>query len=150
MVTFVVPGRLKGKARPKVYFRDKTGRPLPFPRAVTPADTVKAELSLAQMASHAMNQAGLRPMHGAISLTVSMRMMPAASWSKKKSAETRYVTGKPDMDNVLKLIGDALNGVFWRDDSQIAQIAMVRYYRRDEEEQTTITATEIGLEERLV
>ena len=102
------------------------------------------------MASHAMNQAGLRPMQGAISLTVSMRMMPPPSWSKKKIAAAHYVTGKPDMDNVLKLIGDALNGVFWRDDSQISQIAMVRYYRRDEEEQTTITATEIGAEDRLV
>ena len=150
MVTFTVPGRLKGKARPKVYFRDKSGRPLPFPRAVTPADTVKAELSLAQIASQAMSQAGLRPMLGAVSLTVSMRMMPAPSWTKKKLAAAHYVTGKPDFDNVLKLIGDALNGVVWKDDSQIAQIAMVRYYRRDEEEQTTITATEIGLEERLV
>jgi Holliday junction resolvase RusA-like endonuclease len=150
VVTFTVPGRLKGKARPKVYFRDKSGRPLPFPRAVTPADTVKAELSLAQIASQAMSQAGLRPMLGAVSLTVSMRMMPAPSWTKKKLAAAHYVTGKPDFDNVLKLIGDALNGVVWKDDSQIAQIAMVRYYRRDEEEQTTITATEIGLEERLV
>lgn len=33
---------------------------------------------------------------------------------------------KPDGDNVLKLVGDALNGIAWRDDQQIADMRFTR------------------------
>ena len=37
-------------------------------------------------------------------------------------------TKKPDADNIAKIIADALNGVAYRDDSQIAEMLIVRRY----------------------
>ena len=39
-----------------------------------------------------------------------------------------YHTKRPDFDNILKLIADALNGVFWKDDSVIVWVQMVKLY----------------------
>jgi Holliday junction resolvase RusA-like endonuclease len=35
---------------------------------------------------------------------------------------------KPDLDNVAKLILDALNGVAWHDDNQIARLTISKVY----------------------
>lgn len=35
---------------------------------------------------------------------------------------------KPDLDNYLKLILDALNGIFWRDDGQVCAITSAKVY----------------------
>ena len=39
----------------------------------------------------------------------------------KEQHSDGYHTQKPDIDNLRKLVMDALNGVFWVDDSQICQ-----------------------------
>lgn len=54
------------------------------------------------------------------------------SFSKKKTemaerGEIVPVT-KPDADNYLKAIKDALNGVIWRDDSQIVDVQVSKRY----------------------
>jgi len=38
---------------------------------------------------------------------------------KSKSKKVLYPTGKPDWDNIGKLVCDALNGILWRDDAVI-------------------------------
>jgi Holliday junction resolvase RusA-like endonuclease len=37
-------------------------------------------------------------------------------------------TGRPDIDNLLKFVMDALNGVFYKDDSQICQVFTLKQY----------------------
>jgi Holliday junction resolvase RusA-like endonuclease len=37
--------------------------------------------------------------------------------------------GRPDVDNLAKLAMDALNGVFWIDDAQIADLTVTKRYR---------------------
>ena len=39
---------------------------------------------------------------------------------------------KPDSDNIAKAICDSLNGVAWKDDSQISDLIVHKYY--DEED----------------
>lgn len=39
-----------------------------------------------------------------------------------------YRTGRPDCDNLLKLVGDALNGFCWHDDSQIVRAEVVKRF----------------------
>lgn len=67
------------------------------------------------------------PLAGAISLTVKVYRSIPKSFSKKKTAaaisgEVRPIT-KPDLDNVIKGIKDALKSVIWRDDSQVVDLA---------------------------
>ena len=48
-----------------------------------------------------------------------------------------YHTFTPDLDNLVKLVSDALNGVFYKDDSQIAQLKSEKLYCDVEEEPRT-------------
>ena len=48
--------------------------------------------------------------------------------SAPKSRPLCWVTKKPDGSNVLKAVEDALNGVVYRDDCQIADSRIVRRY----------------------
>lgn len=54
------------------------------------------------------------------------------SWSKKKRAQAQaqeiWPTTKPDMDNVVKAVFDAINGVVWVDDVQVVNLAVVKSY----------------------
>lgn len=56
------------------------------------------------------------------------------SFSKKKTEEAengilRPVT-KPDVDNYYKGIGDALNEVIWKDDSQVISLTVEKFYSK--------------------
>jgi Holliday junction resolvase RusA-like endonuclease len=43
-------------------------------------------------------------------------------------ADNYIPTTKPDLDNVVKLVGDAGNGIVWKDDSHIAEVHARRRY----------------------
>ena len=117
-LTFEVPGPVYGKGRPR--FVRSTGR------AYTPADTVTAE---SWVRTCALN-AGATPLEGPLSLTVHVRVQIPQSWSQKKRSEAlgSPTTGKPDLDNIVKLIGDSLNGIAWADDRQVAALWTTRRY----------------------
>lgn len=117
---FTIPGRVSGKGRPKFSSAGK------FVRVYTPAKTRNMEAVVREIASQAM--LGRPIMDGPVKLEVTVFQRPAESWSKKRKAEARWVTGKPDCDNVLKLVGDSLNNIVWNDDAQIACLAMERRY----------------------
>jgi Holliday junction resolvase RusA-like endonuclease len=107
------------KGRPRVL---RTGRPY------TPKKTQQAEALLRGSAQ----AAELKCYPAGVPLWVSMQFdipMPK-SWSKKKRAEmlNKPHTQKPDLDNLLKLVEDALNGVVWEDDAQIASYGFVAKY----------------------
>jgi len=54
------------------------------------------------------------------------------SWSKKRQNAARSGqikhTNKPDVDNLVKAIKDALNGLVWHDDSQIVYLFAKKEY----------------------
>ena len=50
------------------------------------------------------------------------------SWSKKKKAAVGWHTSKPDVDNIVKSILDALNGVAFKDDSQVCFVQARKQY----------------------
>lgn len=45
-----------------------------------------------------------------------------------KDSAPLLVTKIPDADNIAKLVGDALNGYAWHDDSQIAEMVVRKVY----------------------
>jgi Holliday junction resolvase RusA-like endonuclease len=72
--------------------------------------------------------AGRAPFSGPLFLSVVATFPIAKSWSAKKKASARYHTSRPDADNILKAIGDGLNGVVWGDDAQIARASIEKRY----------------------
>ena len=45
-----------------------------------------------------------------------------------KSNQPEFHSYTPDLDNLVKMVCDSLNGVFYKDDSQIAQIKAEKIY----------------------
>jgi Holliday junction resolvase RusA-like endonuclease len=76
---------------------------------------------------------------GAVHLSVYLQFEMPKSWSEKKRNQLKGVkhTGKPDLDNVLKAVCDALTDCkVWQDDRQVASIFIAK--RWSERGKTTI------------
>ena len=128
----VIAGEPVGKGRPK--FSRQSGR------AYTPAKTANTE---AYVKSEAVRQVGQPMLAGPLTVSVRATVSVPASWSKKKreaalSGATRP-TGKPDLDNTLKLYCDALNGIVWVDDSQIVCVYAEKKYGENPQTELKIT-----------
>ena len=112
-----VLGPLRGKGRPR--FVRATGR------AYTPETTLSAEQRI-QAVAHAE---GVKPLDGFVRVRVIGVGRIPPSWSKRKRVEAlaaHYDARKPDADNVLKLVMDALNGIAWADDVQVTDARVER------------------------
>lgn len=120
MIQFTIPGAPVGKGRPRMT---RSGH------AYTPAQTRNREAYVKLLATEAM--AGAPPLDGPVSVAVEIRCAVPASWPKGRRAEAlvgRIRPGKPDLDNVLKLVLDAMNGVVVLDDKQVAEAAAMKRY----------------------
>ena len=68
----------------------------------------------------AAEAAGIAPSEKPISLSIcAVFPRPQSLVWKKKPMPRRLHTAKPDIDNVLKAVLDALNGIAWKDDAQV-------------------------------
>lgn len=120
VLSFYVPGPPRGKQRPR-HGKGHT---------YTPAATVAAEKEIAWEARRAMK--GLKLFDGPLSVDITALYALPASWSKKKLKEVfasgEWKTSKSDLDNIVKLLADALNGVVWQDDAQVVKLSCVKKY----------------------
>lgn len=91
--------------------------------AVTPEKTRKYEKLIREEWTHGM-------MNGPLHVTTVFTFKVPKSYSKKKHEELigRPKTTKPDLDNLVKAVLDALNGVAFEDDSRICSISAVKIY----------------------
>lgn len=105
----VVPGIPVAKGRPRFSANG---------HAFTPDKTRKAEEHLGNaVATHCLDaglsviggRGGVLPLSGELAVEVVFV-------TKAKT------TSRPDLDNLLKLVLDALNGIVWNDDSQVISI----------------------------
>lgn len=96
----------------------------------TPAKTRSYEGIVRTMAMDAMDRQ--QPIEAPVHLELDIVCSVPRSWPEWKRrmalADRIAATSKPDVDNVLKAISDACNGVVWRDDSQIVQIRLNKFY----------------------
>lgn len=119
MVRFVVQGPVMGKPRPRV---NRNGR------VWTPAKFKNYEKAIAK----AYVDAGGEKLEGPVSVKVrTFRAMPK---SRPKRLETEEDAFKPDADNILKIVLDALNGVAFHDDSQVVRVLCAKMPRERREE----------------
>ena len=122
LIKFEVPGEPVAKGRPR--FIRATGH------AHTPAKTVNYETRIQEIFAHRFP--GFVPLTGPVWLTLGVNMTIPASASKKRRAAMLaheiFPTKKPDIDNIVKIVGDALNGLAFADDKQIVVLAAAKYY----------------------
>lgn len=135
-IHFTVPGRINGKQRAGRKFLGGNNI-----RTFTPAKTASHEAIVRQIAALAMRG---RPLFaGPVALNIVVTRQPPVSWSQKKRAGTAWITSKPDWDNIGKLISDALNGIAWLDDAQVAVANVNKMYSVTEPEQVHVTIAEL-------
>lgn len=130
VTTFVVPGKPIAKARPRMT---RNGH------VYTPAKTTAQERAIAQIAGARFS----KPVSGPVRLTVWVTFKTPKSWTKAKTAEHvhRPHTQKPDADNILKLVKDALNGTAYHDDAQVFEASVRKIWGLVD--QTVITIEEV-------
>jgi len=121
---FTVPGEARGKGRPRAT--TKGG----FVRMFTDAETVKYEKAARSAALVALD--GRKPFDVALKMILVVRVVPAASTSKRLRAEMLaghvFPAKRPDLDNVLKAVSDALNGHIYTDDALIVHLVARKIY----------------------
>lgn len=122
MLRFEVPGPVRGKGRPR--FVRATGH------VYTPAETENYEAWIKANAKAAMKPGDM--LVGPVGIYLDVAFEIPSSWSKKKRA--RAMIGelspvkKPDIDNIVKIVTDALNGMAYFDDKQICNCTVVKHY----------------------
>lgn len=124
MVEFTVPG-LHGKDRPRMT---KTGH------VYTPKATQNFE-ELVQFCCRMAHRGVVKPAEGPVSVTIKAyhpipRSAPKYKREKMLSGALVPVT-KPDADNVIKIVLDALNGMAYRDDKQVTILRYLKRYAED-------------------
>lgn len=129
MISIYVPGEPVAKARPKATgMKGKDGN---FrARMYTPKKTVNFETKIAE---HAKCQMILRePTKGPVCLDLVLFFAIPESWPewKKQAAQKNHIahTSKPDSDNVLKAVKDALNKIVYHDDAQVIETHLMKLY----------------------
>jgi Holliday junction resolvase RusA-like endonuclease len=127
IVMFNVPGKPKGKGRPRFARRGN------FVKTYTDSKTADYEAQIKVAATAAMGSS--EPLESPVSVYLYIRVPIPASASKKAkkamlSGEVRP-TKKPDIDNIAKSYLDALNGIVYLDDTQVISLHCTKVYSSD-------------------
>lgn len=130
---FMVPGEPVGKGRPRVVRRGG------FTQTYTPEKTASYE-NLVKL--EFQRQGGRMLKDGPVFLSIQAWCGIPKSVSKRKREAMMggliRPTKKPDCDNVAKTIADALNGLAWRDDSQVVSLLVVKRFGEEPGVEVTI------------
>jgi len=98
--------------------------------AYTPKKTQEAEVSIREKAKVDLYPLSEAPFEGRICVDLAFRMPIPKSLRKKVSAGDPHVK-RPDLDNLIKLVIDALTGVAWKDDAMICIMSAEKTYSHD-------------------
>lgn len=130
-IVFDVQGEPKGQPRPRAFaMKTKTGTQV---RVYDPGTAENWKSAIAEAARPYIPPT---PLEGAVTLDVTLFMpRPLGHFIGRQRARglkadaPKMHTSKPDCDNTLKPIADALTRLrFWHDDSQIAAARIVKLY----------------------
>ncbi|MGM0748757.1 MAG: RusA family crossover junction endodeoxyribonuclease [Bacillota bacterium] len=139
-IQFVVYGEPVAQGRPRGLVQN--GK-------VRMRDPVKSKNFKQYVALVAAQYRPKKVISGPVAMDVRVfRPMPKAvsnSKKKKESAEKGLLrpTTKPDVDNYVKGVKDALNHLIYKDDSQVVDLKVSKFY--SEEPRVEVIITEIAL-----
>jgi Holliday junction resolvase RusA-like endonuclease len=120
-IVFTVPGEILGKERPRVG-RSASGAPVVF----TPKRTLNAEKAIGWSCKAAMG--AWPPFDGPVHVEIAFEIAWPVKWSAAQREMHKFAIARPDIDNSLKTILDALRRIAWRDDTQVAKLSVERGY----------------------
>lgn len=122
IINFKVLGKPRGKARPR--FSSRSGA------VYTPRETREYEKRIAM----AYKLSGGKMLDGKVQVGILAAFKIPKSWPRRKKEEAeagKVIPGKPDIDNILKVVLDGLNGYSYEDDKNVTDVNCVKYYSRD-------------------
>lgn len=136
-IEFTVPGSPVGKARPKFFRRGN------YVGTYTPEKSASFEgLVRLYFGQHYTGA----PIEGPISIRMTAYFPIPKSWPKRRINEAMIrclpVEKKPDIDNILKSVLDGLNGVAFKDDSQVFSVYCDKFYSEKPRTQVAIEVRE--------
>lgn len=128
MIKFIVQGKPQGKARPRFSRRGN------FITTYNPKQTTEYEKLVKLSAIEQCKDKLDKEYTGLVKMSIKAYFKPNKSLSKK---QYNLLIGteqlkKPDSDNIAKIICDSLNGVAYKDDSQVAYLEIEKYYAEEE------------------
>jgi Holliday junction resolvase RusA-like endonuclease len=119
----VVEGTIKGKARPRVFGK----------HAITPEDTVTYE----NWVKICYQQQDRKYNDGPVKAVINVYHKIPKSFTKKRLKVIRegldFPQKKPDVDNIAKIVLDSLNGIAYKDDSQVIELAIIKRWTEEQE-----------------
>lgn len=121
---FIVEGEPQGKARPRFSRRSGT--------VYTPSKTARYEKQI--KAAFLAAGGKMIPSDCYVSVTVNAYFAIPKSYTKGKRLACEHNINrpdkKPDIDNVVKVVLDALNKVAYEDDKQVIEVICRKWYSR--------------------
>ena len=123
---FEIPGKITGKGRPRVNTTTAI--------AYTPAKTKEYEELVKQY--FIIKYRKINPLEGRIKINITAYFLVPKNTSKKQEENMLNnaisPTKKPDIDNIAKIILDALNKLAFKDDNQITKLEIEKKYGTEE------------------
>ena len=120
---FEIEGKIKGKGRPRFA---SYGR---YVKTYTPADTASYENLIKLQFRYCCGD-----WYSESPLKMKITAIHGIVKSATKKDRSRMLSGelkptkKPDADNIVKIICDALNGIAYKDDTQVVELEIKKVY----------------------
>ena len=125
VIAFEVPGPIRGKARPRVTRAGIT---------YTPKETAQYEnlVKLCFREAAAAQEVELfeKPVRAQLEVYYEIPMSTTKSRRGAMMMDRLYPTKKPDADNIAKIVLDSLNGIAYKDDSQVVELMVNKFYSK--------------------
>lgn len=104
----------------------------PFVHLYDPPKVAAYKRQIGTLAKAKMSELGLEPLTGPLQADMIFYRSIQKSLSKaeklKRATGQHYPAIKPDGDNYVKALWDALNGIVWQDDAQIVDHSVKKRY----------------------
>lgn len=136
MIRFTVPGLPIAQPRQRHRVVTSGGRTFAsnYTPKTAPVNSFKAAVRLACAAAHTG-----QPLEGPLVLTVVFVFpRPSALRWKSREMPRQYHAKKPDVDNLVKSLKDALKSLAWSDDSQVAIVRASKLIASGDEQSRTM------------